>query len=300
MQRRPPDDDARLLKAKDEITRIVGKSFPVMPEVLQGETRLTGRWINEPYDATMRPMREHVIAIVFGGRATATVCVDGRKVVAPSPVGAVTIAPSGHYGHYHLDGRIEVSNIYLGPERLQSFADTLAEGRSFELLDRVNHPDLRLLAVMGLIATEVERPRQHSCIYLEQALDLVCLELLRGHSTLARITQLPRRGLPRFQVRKVIDYMRDHLAEDVSLQELADLVGMSRYHFCTAFRMATGAAPHETLTRLRLELACELLRFSRLPIIEVAYSVGYTSPSSFSAAFRRQLGISPREYRSQA
>lgn len=106
-----------------------------------------------------------------------------------------------------------------------------------------------------------------------------------------------RRGLAAWQVKRVDRYMRDNLPQEIGLQELADLVDLSRFHFCRAFRMATGSSPHEWLAQLRIEAAQHLLANPRLRVADIGLVVGYRSPSAFTAAFRRVAGVTPREFR---
>jgi AraC family transcriptional regulator len=95
----------------------------------------------------------------------------------------------------------------------------------------------------------------------------------------------------------VTAYMSERLDQPIGLDELADLTGLSRAHFCTAFRHATGYTPHEWLTRQRLERARILLRDPRSSITKIALDVGYQTPSAFTAAFRRHMGATPSGYR---
>jgi len=60
---------------------------------------------------------------------------------------------------------------------------------------------------------------------------------------------------------------------------------------------ATGRTPHEWLTKLRLERAQELMRNPKMPLTEIALAVGYQTPSAFSAAFRRDTGMTPSSFR---
>ena len=107
----------------------------------------------------------------------------------------------------------------------------------------------------------------------------------------------PRNGLADWQVKRVSAYMRENLARDIRLQELADLLNLSRFHFCTAFRAATGCTPHQWLTNQRLSYAKQLLKDGTLRITDIALVVGYETPSAFSATFRKVIGVSPSEYR---
>lgn len=241
-------------------------------------------------------MQEHVLSATHSGSGSACSVVDGRTTVAEVRPGTLTFLPQGQEGEYRC-GATETSNIYLGTDRLQSCADQLAEGRSFELMDRIQFDDERTFSVMKLMADEADSSGLHSRIFLEHALDLLCVQLLRSHSSLA-IPLLHRQyGLAPWQVKRVTNYMRENLGVDISLQDLANIVGMSRYHFCTAFRKATGATPHGYLTRVRMELACSLLHDSPLRVGDVALAVSYGTMSAFSTAFRRYMGITPQKYR---
>lgn len=62
-----------------------------------------------------------------------------------------------------------------------------------------------------------------------------------------------------WQVKWVTSYMRERVAKDIGLQELTDLLNLSRFHFCTALRLATGHTPHEWLTQQRIAPARVLI-----------------------------------------
>jgi AraC family transcriptional regulator len=95
----------------------------------------------------------------------------------------------------------------------------------------------------------------------------------------------------------VTGYIREHLDREITLAELAGQVRLSRFHFCTAFRLATGKRPHEWLAIQRIERARILLQDRALRIIDVGLSVGYQTQSAFAAAFRRIVGDTPSNYR---
>jgi len=107
-----------------------------------------------------------------------------------------------------------------------------------------------------------------------------------------------RGGLPIRQLRKVEDYVRDLLAEDISVEALAELVDLSPFHFSRVFKHATGMSPLQFVTRERISRAQQLIRETSSSLIEIALEVSYTSPSSFSKVFRRITGVTPTEFRS--
>ena len=107
-----------------------------------------------------------------------------------------------------------------------------------------------------------------------------------------------RGGLPIRQLRKVEDYVSERLAENISIETLAELVELSPFHFSRVFKQATGMPPLQFVTRERIARAQQLIRETSRSLIEIALEVGYTSPSYFAQVFRRVVGVTPTEFRS--
>ncbi|MEW5687895.1 MAG: AraC family transcriptional regulator [Pseudomonadota bacterium] len=105
------------------------------------------------------------------------------------------------------------------------------------------------------------------------------------------------RGLAGWQLRRVAEHVRSNLDRCITLAELAGLVRLSRFHFCTAFRLATGQTPRDWITGERIRRAVALLEAHELNITEIALEVGYETPSSFTARFRQLMGVTPSDYR---
>jgi len=189
---------------------------------------------------------------------------------------------------------------------------------------------LRFLAIPTALAQRLlDRPsndpldfgalhsRQMHDPFISHTLEVLWQELAEGDqnarlflesatgSLLARLERLseqsagPRAavgGLTSWQSTRVLDYMREHLAEPISLEELAGLVDLSPWHFARAFRQRHQLPPHRCLTQLRLEKARELLAHSQLSITKIAMATGYSS-QHLARHFRHYLGCSPRDYR---
>lgn len=98
-------------------------------------------------------------------------------------------------------------------------------------------------------------------------------------------------------MQKAIDFMEDHLLEDISMEEIAGAAYTSPFHFQRIFNLLTDTTVAEYLRRRRLTLAANELRQNEEKVIDLAYKYGYETPESFSRAFRKQHGISPREAR---
>lgn len=110
-------------------------------------------------------------------------------------------------------------------------------------------------------------------------------------------TPLERRPLQKWRLRRVVEYVDDHLSAKVTLSELAAAAGLSRMHFAAQFRAATGFRPHEYLLRRRVQLAEELLRHSSMSIVEIALTVGFQTQAHFTTVFKRFAGSTPYRWR---
>lgn len=95
----------------------------------------------------------------------------------------------------------------------------------------------------------------------------------------------------------VVEYINNHLTEEISLETLASISHFSLYHFHRIMRAALGEPIGAYITRTRVETAARLLRYSDMLIQDIAYQVGYDMPSSLSKAFKLFYGISPNDYR---
>jgi AraC family transcriptional regulator len=104
-------------------------------------------------------------------------------------------------------------------------------------------------------------------------------------------------GLPIRQLRKVEDYLYAHLAEEISIGDLARQVDLSPFHFCRVFKQTTGMSPLQFVTRERITSAQQLMRETSRSLIEIALEVGYRNPSHFAQVFRRVAGKTPTEFR---
>jgi AraC family transcriptional regulator len=240
----------------------------------------------------------HIISTYFGKPAPrAWVCGRFRLTSAGHP-GGITVIPAGWGGYWDIDGESSASYLMLSDVRLRNFAEPFICGGRLELTPRLAEPDpvgARLLRALSREAAKQNSPGQ---LFVEQLLDLFCMHVLRVHSSSGRLAApaMPR-GMQPWQVRRVTAYMIERIDQDISLNELAQLTLLSRSHFCTAFRHATGRTPHEWLTGLRLQRARELLCNPKSRITEVALAVGYQTASAFTAAFRRHTGTTPSDYR---
>ncbi len=128
------------------------------------------------------------------------------------------------------------------------------------------------------------------------------VHLLRTHIRVRRDPgiELSRTGPVDRRLRRAIELMDAHCAEELSLKELAAAAFLSEHYFAHLFKDVTGLTPHAYLANLRMERARTLLAQTELPITRIAAEVGYRSPSHFAHAFRGVTGETPRAFRTAA
>jgi AraC family transcriptional regulator len=128
---------------------------------------------------------------------------NSQKITSRTRPGTITIIPSGHEARWDIAGSIEVSHIYLPQARLQNCADILAKGKRVELLDRVGFEDAAAARIMELLSGEAEIGEPSARLFVEQAIDLLCIQLLRDHVALSTPGTRPPAGLAPWQVKRV-------------------------------------------------------------------------------------------------
>jgi AraC family transcriptional regulator len=138
-------------------------------------------------------------------------------------------------------------------------------------------------------------------LYVQSASVMLAQHLLRHYSEAQSETQAapaaPSPGLPAYHLKYVLEYMREHLATDLDLEQLAQLIKLSPSHFTHLFRKSTGRSPYQYLLLLRVERAKELLAIGDLSIAEVAIAVGFYDQSHLTKQMKRLLGFTPRQFR---
>jgi AraC family transcriptional regulator len=96
---------------------------------------------------------------------------------------------------------------------------------------------------------------------------------------------------------RVKEYIHGHLSTPLQLQQLAEIAGLSEYHFARMFKQSMGVAPHQYVMNARIIRAENLLRNTRLDITTIALDCGFSSTSHFSNRFKSLRGVAPSAVR---
>ena len=100
------------------------------------------------------------------------------------------------------------------------------------------------------------------------------------------------------RLRRALDHISANLDEKITLTQLAQIAGISMFHFARMFTRAIGVSPSRYVSRMRLGRAMTEITAGKLCLAEIAFRAGFSSQASFTRAFYRQTGMTPTEYRS--
>jgi AraC family transcriptional regulator len=208
----------------------------------------------------------------------------------------MTLVPAGHeYREWHeACTRPSILYFYIDPARLRIHSELDLAALPFA--PRLLFEDAALWSTALKLKKCLENP-SNDRLYSE-ALGIVLVhELVHLHRRTHSTDHQVRGGLANWQQRIVTAHIEDHLAEQIPLAKLAELVRLSPYHFCRAFKKSFGVPPHRYHANRRIERAKTLLATQRLSVTDIGLTVGFSETSSFSAAFRKTTGLTPIGYR---
>ncbi len=197
------------------------------------------------------------------------------------------------------DEPVETAHLHLSSRVLQRVAEEAADRNpaSVQIINRFAFPDPVIETVASALVTELQSNHGSAALYAEATAQFIAVHLLRRHCSVPLPITRPKGRLDAHRLRRVLDRIHDNPERPVTLHELAELAGLSVFHFSRLFKNTTGHAPHRYIVRQRIEAACRLLRDGRHGIADVAYAVGFQSVSQFTTQFTRHIGISPATFR---
>ena len=159
--------------------------------------------------------------------------------------------------------------------------------------------DPRLARLARDLADELLSAETGHELIVAALIEQILIQLLRRYASIRRADELElsRAGLIDRRIRRAVELMHAHLAEELPLEELAAAAYLSPFHFARLFKKLTGLPPHAYLAALRLERARTLLATTDDSVTGIAARVGYANSSHFGKAFRQFNGLTPRAFR---
>lgn len=213
----------------------------------------------------------------------------------PEPEGCtreLILVPAGHEYVERRETRrfSQLAFFYLDP-------GTVSLDSAASLAPRLFFDDVELWITALKLAAAIETPDVHGRDYCDALGVVLAHDLVRLAPGARRVERQFRGGLAGWQQKAVTSYIDERLAEQVSLDALAALVHLSRFHFCRVFKQSFGVPPLRFHMHRRIERAKALLADSEMSTTEVGMAVGFGSGSTFAKSFRKLTGVTATEFR---
>lgn len=235
---------------------------------------------------------ENTYQITVGGK-TLDLTPKDILVIAPGELHSIVAPPSG--------SRF-IINFNTSPfERFQDLTFLLSTLSPFYLLRREDNP--QLANTLYQLLEQIETEYLGEAIYRESEISSLLLHffVLLGRSRgnldklLGTSPSKHQEYSDRFML--ICNYINSHCTENLSLEQIAEQAGFSKYHFSRLFKDLTGTTCHNYLVNRRILFAQTLLVDSSVSITEVAMRSGFNSLATFNRIFKTQMGCTPSEYR---
>jgi AraC family transcriptional regulator len=194
-------------------------------------------------------------------------------------------------------GEIRTFVCEVDPELFARITGLCGDWYDEQVLTVINRRSTLTAQIINRMVREVAAPGFASEVLIEG----LGASLLVEFSRLVRDGAAPGRkpGLSPRQLALIRTAVQETPAADLSVASLAAACRISARHLMRGFKAATGLTVHQYVTEVRLQRARALLETTRLPLKAIAAELGFSSPSHFSAAFAKSLGVAPSAYREQ-
>jgi AraC family transcriptional regulator len=166
-----------------------------------------------------------------------------------------------------------------------------------ELRAQRKFADARLGALVAAAHAEMVAGFPSGRLFLDSIEQAMAVTLVNGHAVRHRPVQMYKGGLGSARLRRIKELVHAKIEDDLSLDEMAQSVGLSTAHFGRMFRRSTGETPHQFVLRQRIERAKALLRAPDARVLDVAVACGFKTQQHFAQVFRDACRVSPTEYR---
>ena len=194
-------------------------------------------------------------------------------------------------------GRMNVEHLQLGISDAALLASSDGAYGEVELRPSRKFADARLSAMVAAVHAEMVAGFPSGRLFLDSVEQAMAVALVNSHAVRHRPAQKSRGGLGSARLRRIKELVYAKIEDDLSLDEMAQSIGLSTAHFARMFRRSTGQTPHQFVLCHRLERAKAMLRAAEARVLDVAIACGFKTQQHFAQVFRDVCGITPTEYR---
>ena len=252
-------------------------------------------------EAKIPLMRDYMIVVYEGARAIMERSSGGPWQADAVEKGVISLLTRAEQSVWRWDGPIRVKHIYVSHEIIEQTANQVFEKdiARVRIDDQVRAEDPIIPLYLKMLEGELQGEGLGEKLYINSIRTQLAIHLLRRYADV-EFKPLKLGSLsPRLR-RMMTEFIDQNLSENITLEDLAALAGLSSFHFSRKFKADLGMAPHAYVLSRRIDRAKSLLNGSRLPLKLVAAECGFTDQSHLSRVFRKFLGVTPNNFRNGA
>ncbi len=266
-----------------------------------GETgKLFVRVVTDPADRVESPALPRPRIAIHLGRSVYMVCQrGGAKHRGWGVHGDIDIVPAEIPCVWEPLQPDTALIVGIQPDLLAAAAEELnLSADRLEVVNRFQIRDSQIEHICWAIKAEMEAGYPTGRLFLDSLATALAAAMVRRHSSLAMTPSPATIRMSGHRLRETLSYIEDNLSRDVSLQDIAQIAGLSVSHLKATFRQTTGVPVHRYIIQRRVERARTLLTQGKLTISEVAHETGFAHQSHLASHMRRILGCTPKALRS--
>jgi AraC family transcriptional regulator len=242
---------------------------------------------------------EHFLHVVLHGSDKYEVSTRGKNLSFTARPGTTFILPRGTVDELRWAGPTHRLAVALHPRLLTNALEETDHETDIELTEHWDLIDPHITALLLEMAADLNDGSPAGQMYGESLANALAVYLLKRYSVRPQTPAVYKGGLPKYRLKRVLDYIADNLAENLSLSELAGVAGMSPHYFSELFKQSTGHTPHSYVLRQRIERVKQQLLDPRRSVIEAGLEAGFQNPSHFARMFRKLVGTTPSKFRAE-
>jgi AraC family transcriptional regulator len=196
----------------------------------------------------------------------------------------------------------QVLHVYLPPSQFSStsLGVDLDDSVIASLRYESSFQDPLLAEIAYAIAAELKTQTSGGSLLAETLASSLAARLVQNHvgsSSAQALRRTTHEGLDRRRLSRVLDHIEANLPGDLTVDRLASIACLSRFHFARAFKAAVGQSPHRYVSVKRLERAKKLLIRGDESLVDIALALDFSCQANFTRAFRQMTGQTPGQYR---
>jgi AraC family transcriptional regulator len=250
----------------------------------------------ERFEYQFHGNRHLLIAVELGSRDDGETNVEGLPRSRQREFsGKLTFVPAGHRFEGWQEPRVLLRSTFFYLEPKSPILPPEARYNQTKFKPRLFFSDHDLWETALKLKREAEAPT--ATLYAEALEAVLAHELIRMNESAQQGSGLSKGGLAAWQEKRIAAYIDEHLSDGIPLIELAQIAGLSPFHFSRAFKETFGVPPHRYHLIARIQHAKSLLARPGISVTEAGLKTGFRETSSFSAAFRKITHQSPSQYR---